>query len=88
MLRATGLTLFPSEPSAHFNNPVCNNAKTILLIFMYEGFPLQWGWVGGQKTFGTSYFAVSFGLLFSIIFVVSVMLWVCSRETHPFQVWQ
>lgn len=44
LLRASGLTLFPDEPSAHFNNPVCNKAKMMVLIFMHEVFALQqWG---------------------------------------------
>lgn len=47
LLRASGLTLFPHEPSAHFNNPACNKAKMMVLIFMHEVFALQQGGGGG-----------------------------------------
>lgn len=41
-----------------------------------------------QKICCTSYLAVSFCLLSSMLFVVLVMLWVCILVTHLFQVWQ
>lgn len=89
-LQASGLALFPSELRAQFNNPVCAHRQNDGPDIYVWGFPL---WQGGggcsrMQNFATSYLAVSFGLLSSIIFVVSAMLWVCSRETHPFQVWR
>lgn len=74
----------------HLSFILCvHTAKTMVPKFTYGGSHChREGKCSKMQTFATSYLAVSFGLLSSIIFVVSVMLWVCSRETHPFQVWQ